>query len=603
MNALMLVIIAACVFAIGYRFYGLFIANRVLRLDANRPTPAVKMADGRDYVKTNKFILFGHHFAAIAAAGPLMGPVLAAQFGYLPGALWIIIGAVVAGAVHDMVVLFASVRHRGHSLANIARREIDLPSGGVASFAILFILILTLAGLSLAVVNTMAVSPWSTFTVFATMPIALIMGVYLHRVRPGDVFGVSVIGVGLLAIVIYLGPYIPAIPALANIFTLSKPTISFVLPVYGFIASVLPVWLLLCPRDYLSSYLKISTIVLLALGIIFVHPHLQMPPLTRYVFGGGPVVPGAVFPFIFITIACGALSGFHAIIGTGTTPKMIGNEKDILFIGYGAMLVEGFVAIMALIAACVLVPADYLAINAPAQIFQTLGLTPVHLPALSQAVGETLQGRTGGGVSLAVGMAYIFSAIPFMKNLMSYWYHFAIMFEAVFILAAVDTGTRVGRFLLQEIAGNVIPKFKEEKWVPGIIICGALFSFLWGRLLYTGSIATIWPLFGISNQLLAACGLIVGTTLIIRLNRVRYAWITVVPGIFIAVITFLAGGLLIIDQYLPQGHYFLIVFSISIAGLMLIIFYRAIRRWFRLIGIKETVIDNNGDKVLAVVDE
>ncbi len=444
MNALTLVFVALCVFALAYRYYGLFIARKVLGIDPSRPTPAVAMEDGHDYHATNKYVLFGHHFAAIAAAGPLLGPVLAAQFGYLPGALWIIIGAVVAGAVHDMVVLFASVRHRGQSLSSIAESEIGKRAGTVASFAILFILILTLAGLSIAVVNAMFSSPWGAWTVFCTIPIALIMGVYMHVWKPGDIRGGSVIGVVLLFLAVITGPHVAADPTLSSLLSLSKKQLSIFIPIYGFVASALPVWLLLCPRDYLSTYLKLGTIGMLAIGIFVVRPDLQMAAVTDYVGGGGPIVPGSVFPFLFITIACGALSGFHAIIGTGTTPKMIASERDIPFVGYGAMLVEGFVAMMALIAACVLIPADYFAINTAAEVFPKLGMSPVHLPELSKAVGEELLGRPGGAVSLAVGMAYIFASVPFMKGLMAYWYHFAIMFEAVFILTAVDTGTRVG---------------------------------------------------------------------------------------------------------------------------------------------------------------
>ena len=457
MNALTLMFVSLCVFALAYRYYGLFIANKVLKLKAKRATPAVVMADGHDYVKTNKYVLFGHHFAAIAAAGPLLGPVLAAQFGYLPGALWIIIGAVMAGGVHDMIVLFASVRHKGQSLSKIAESEIGKFAGLVASFAFLFILLLTLAGLSIAVVNAMFESAWATFTVFATMPIAFIMGIYLHVIRIDDVKGATIIGVVLLFVAILIGPYVAASPTWSAIFRLSKQQISLIIPVYGFVASVLPVWMLLCPRDYLTTFLKIGTISMLAGGILIMRPDFQMAALTPYIHGGGPIVPGAVYPFIMITIACGALSGFHAIIGTGTTPKMIANERDVLFIGYGAMLVEGFVAIMALIAACVLVPADYFAINAAPLVYAKLGMVPVHLPQLASEVAEKVQGRPGGAVSLAVGMAYIFSAVPFMKGLMSYWYHFAIMFEAVFILTAVDTGTRVGRFLLQEMIGQDHP--------------------------------------------------------------------------------------------------------------------------------------------------
>ncbi len=603
MNALTLVFVALCVFVLGYRFYGMFIAKNVLQLKVERLTPAVKMADGHDYVKTNKYVLFGHHFAAIAAAGPLLGPVLAAQFGYLPGAIWIIIGAVMAGAVHDMVILFASVRHKGQSLANIASKEINSTIGGVASVAVLFILILTLAGLSIAVVNAMFSSPWATFTVFSTMPIAILMGLYLHVWRHDDVMGASIIGVVLLFIAVIAGPYVVANPTLASWFTLSKNQIAIIIPIYGFVASALPVWLLLCPRDYLSTYLKIGTIAMLAIGIAFMRPYLLMEPITKFASGGGPVIPGAVFPFVFITIACGALSGFHAIIGTGTTPKMIGSERDVLFIGYGGMLLEGFVAIMALIAACVLVPADYFAINSAPAVFAKLGMTPVNIAHLSKEVGETIQGRPGGAVSLAVGMAYIFDNIPVVKGLMAYWYHFAIMFEAVFILTAVDTGTRVGRFFLQEMVGKYIPKFAEKRWVPGIIITSALFTFCWGYLVYTGNIATIWPLFGMSNQLLASSALIIGTTMIMRMDKVKYAWITGVPGVLMAFITMYAGYLNVAKNFIPNKLYLLTVLNITIMVLMAIVFVGAIKKWLELLKIKTTVKDAYGEKVLEVVPE
>ncbi|MGD0828662.1 MAG: carbon starvation protein A [Desulfobaccales bacterium] len=603
MNALTLVFVALCVFALAYRFYGLFIANRVLELKTERLTPAVKMADGIDYVKTNKFILFGHHFAAIAAAGPLLGPVLAAQYGYLPGALWIIIGCVVAGAVHDMVVLFASVRHKGQSLGKIAEREIGPAVGHVASVAILFILILTLAGLSIAVVNAMFDSAWGTFTVLATIPIALLMGVYLHIWRHGDVLGTSIIGLGLLGAVILAGPYVVASPTLKALFTLSKPQISYLIPIYGFVASVLPVWLLLCPRDYLSTYLKIGTLVALTLGIVWVRPTFLMEPVTRFVSGGGPIIAGPVFPFVFIIIACGALSGFHAIIATGTTPKMLPNERDVLFVGYGAMLVEGFVAIMALTAACVLVPADYFAINAAPAAFAKLGMATVHLPDLAAAVGEKIQGRPGGAVSLAVGMSFIFASIPFMKHLMGYWYHFAIMFEAVFILTAVDTGTRVGRFFLQEMIGQFFPKFLERGWWPGIFITSAIFVSSWGYLVITGNIGTIWPLFGMSNQLLASSGLIIGTTMIIRMNKAKYAWITAVPGIAMAFVTLYAGYLLLVGTYLPNGMYLLATLAMVIMILMVVVFVGTFRKWAELLKIKAPVWDESGDQVLEVVPE
>ncbi|MCX7019457.1 MAG: carbon starvation protein A [Candidatus Sumerlaeota bacterium] len=595
MNALTLLVVALCVFALAYRYYGLFIASKVLRIRKDRPTPAITLADGHDYVKTNRYVLFGHHFAAIAAAGPLLGPVLAAQFGYLPGALWIIIGSVLAGAVHDMVVLFVSVRHNGQGIAHIAAKEIGRVAGATASIAVLFILILTLAGLSLAVVNAMANSVWGTFMVFATIPIALIMGAYLHVWRKGDVLGASIIGVALLFIALLAGPYVADTPSLARYFQYSNNTISVIIPIYGFIASVLPVWLLLCPRDYLSTYLKIGTVVALAAGICFVRPDFLMPAVTSFVHGGGPIIPGSVFPFIFITIACGALSGFHTIIGTGTTPKMIASEGDVLFIGYGAMLVEGIVAIMALTAACVLVPADYFAINASPEAFAKLGMTPVNLDFLSREVGEKLQGRPGGAVSLAVGMAYIFSSFPFMERLMSYWYHFAIMFEAVFVLTAVDTGTRVGRYMLQEAVGSVVPKFLERKWMPGILITSFVFTFAWGYLVYTGDISTIWPLFGMSNQMLASYGLILGTTILLRTGRMCYALITGAPGLFMALITMQAGYLNIVTNYWPKGRLLLVVLSIAIMALMLIVIILTLMRWFTIIRKKLYINREYGD--------
>lgn len=581
MNALTLVFVALCVFALAYRFYGLFIAYRVLGINPDRPTPSHTLEDGHDYHPTNKYVIFGHHFAAIAAAGPLLGPVLAAQFGFLPGALWIIIGAVVAGAVHDMVILFASVRHDGKSISSIAESEIGKLAGVVASFAVLFILILTLAGLSIAVVKAMFNSPWSTFTVLCTLPIALFMGIWMHIIRPGDVKGGSAIGVVLLAIVILAGPYIASDPSLSAFFNLSETTCKLFIPLYGFIASALPVWLLLCPRDYLSTYLKLGTIGALALGIFIVHPNLQMEAVTKFIGGGGPIISGSAFPFLFITIACGALSGFHAIIGTGTTPKMVDNERDILFVGYGAMLVEGFVAIMALVAACVLIPSDYFAINSTAAAYKSLGMEPVHLPQLANAVGEQLMGRTGGAVSLAVGMAYIFSSIPIMKGLMAYWYHFAIMFEAVFILTAVDTGTRVGRYLLQEMVGRVIPKLGEKKWMPGIVITSFMFTVMWGYLVYTGDIMTIWPLFGMSNQLLATCALIVGTTMIIRMGKLKYAWITAVPGILMIPVTMTAGYYNVINNA-RSGKYLLATLAVVLMVLMTIVFVEAFKKWYSL---------------------
>ncbi len=602
MNALTLVFVSLCVFAIAYRYYGLFIANKVLALRADRQTPADICADGIDYVKTNKFVLFGHHFAAIAAAGPLLGPVLAAQFGFLPGALWIIIGCVLGGGVHDMVVLFASARHRGQSLARIAESEVGKTVGIVASFAFLFILILTLAGLSIAVLNALFESFWGVFVVGSTIPIAIFMGIWMYKIRRGDIKTASIIGVALLAVAIYVGGTIEPNSLLGHSLKLSKQQIAVALPVYAFIASVLPVWFLLAPRDYLSTYLKIATIVTLAVGIAIVHPELKMPAMTRFVGGGGPVIPGHVFPYVFITIACGAISGFHAIIATGTTPKMLGNEEDIPFVGYGAMLTEGFVAIMALIAACVLIPADYFAINSAPAAFAKLGVPTVELNRLAAEVQETVQGRPGGAVSLAVGMAYIFDSIPHMKQLMKYWYHFAIMFEAVFILTAVDAGTRVGRFLLQEMFGKVIPKFNQTKWVPGIVITGGLFSFVWGYLVYTGDISTIWPLFGMSNQLLASSALIIVTAMLIRMGKARYGWVTAVPGIFLAFVTMHAGYLNITTMYLPKGMYLLTALAAIVMAMMIIVIVGALKRWRELLKIKERVQDSWGDMVITPIE-
>ncbi|MDR0863518.1 MAG: carbon starvation protein A, partial [Candidatus Symbiothrix sp.] len=480
MNALTLIFAALCIFAIAYRFYGLFLANKVLRLNKERKTPALKYSDGHDYVATNKNVLFGHHFAAIAAAGPLVGPVLAAQFGFLPGALWILIGCVLAGGVHDMVALFASVRHKGESLATIATKEIDPVSGAVSGVAILFIMVLSLAGLSLACISAMHNAPWSLFTVAITIPIAILMGLIM-KMRTNSVTLASVVGVLLLLTGIIFGNYLMRPEVFGEYFNWNIKTISLAIPIYGFFASVLPVWLLLVPRDYLSTYLKIGTILMLAIGIVFVRPVLQMPALTEFIHGGGPIIGGPVIPFIFITIACGAISGFHAVVATGTTPKMIENERQILFVGYGAMLTEGFVAIMALIAACTLIPGDYFAINTPVAAYNDFiaahpDLIPKDLQVFSDHIGIDLHGRTGGAVSLAVGMANIFSNIPYMDKLMAYWYNFAVMFEAVFILTAIDAGTRIGRFLLQEMFGRVVPKFKDKNWVPGAIIAGALFT-------------------------------------------------------------------------------------------------------------------------------
>ncbi|WP_185188482.1 carbon starvation CstA family protein [Chryseobacterium gallinarum] len=605
-NALTLIFASVLLFAVAYRFYGIFIANKVLRLNDQHTTPAVEFADGKDYVATNKNVLFGHHFAAIAAAGPLVGPVLAAQFGYLPGALWILIGCVLGGGVHDMVVLFASVRHKGQSLATIASKEIGKATGTVAGFAILFILILTLAGLSLACINAMHEASWSLFTVVITMPIAIIMGLIM-RYKKNSVLLASILGGILLIAGIIGGHSLMQNPAMNNLFSWDIKTISVAIPLYGFLASVLPVWLLLVPRDYLSTYLKIGTIIMLAVGVIVIHPTIQMPALTAFINGGGPVIGGPVLPFIFIVIACGAISGFHAVIATGTTPKMLNKEREILFVGYGAMLVEGFVALMALIAACTLMPGDYFAINTPKESYDAFlaahpALHGVDIDYYSQKIGIDLHGRTGGAVSLAVGMAHIFNKIPYMDQLTAYWYNFAIMFEAVFILTAIDAGTRVGRFFLQEMLGSVIPKFNDKNWIPGIIISSLLFTFAWGYLVYTGNVSSIWPLFGISNQLLAACGLIVCTTMLIRMNRGRYALCAAIPGVFMAGITFWAGYIQVTTIYIPKEQYLLAALAVTAMVLMLIVFIGAFRKWYELLKIRTTETDFYGEQVKELVE-
>lgn len=605
-NALTLVFTSLLIFAIAYRFYGIYLANKVLRLNDKNTTPAVEFADGKDYVATNKNVLFGHHFAAIAAAGPLVGPVLAAQFGYLPGAIWILIGCVLGGGVHDMVVLFASVRHKGQSLATIASKEIGKTTGTVAGFAILFILILTLAGLSLACINAMHEASWSLFTVVITMPIAIIMGLIM-RYRKNSVTFASILGGILLIAGIIGGHNLMQNETINNMFSWDIKTISIAIPLYGFLASVLPVWLLLVPRDYLSTYLKIGTIIMLAIGVIVIHPTIQMPALTEFVNGGGPVIGGPVLPFIFIVIACGAISGFHAVIATGTTPKMLNREKEILFVGYGAMLVEGFVALMALIAACTLMPGDYFAINTPKDTYDAFlathpGLHGVDIDYFSERIGIDLHGRTGGAVSLAVGMAHIFNKIPYMDQLMAYWYNFAIMFEAVFILTAIDAGTRVGRFFLQEMLGSVIPKFNDKNWTPGIIISSLLFTFAWGYLVFTGNVSSIWPLFGISNQLLAACGLIVCTTMLIRLNRGKYALCSAIPGVFMAIITFWAGYIQVMDIYIPKQQYLLATLAVVAMVLMLVVFVGAFRKWYQLLQVKTSHTDFYGETVKELVE-
>ncbi len=541
-NALWVVVAAGCFYAITYRFYSAFIAAKILSLDASNVTPAIRLKDGVDYHPTNRIVLFGHHFAAIAGAGPLIGPMLAAQFGYLPGFLWILIGAALAGAVHDMIILGASVRKDGKSLAQIARDEVGPVGGVAASIAILFIIVVALAGLGLAVVNALTHSPWGTFTIAVTIPIAFFMGIYLYKIRPGKIAETSIIGVALLLLAVFLGHYIPG-SVLEPYFNLSRNTLVVCMALYGFIASILPVWMLLCPRDYLSTYMKLGTVALLAIGVIVIAPVLLMPAVTQFTSGGGPVIPGKLFPFMFITIACGAISGFHALISSGTTPKMISSEKDVRMIGFGAMVAEGFVAMIALVAACILIPGDYFAINSTLtpEKLAAIGFAPSRIAELSSMVGVNVANRPGGAVSLAVGMASILSGLPGMSGLMAYWYNFALMFEALFILTTIDTGTRVARFLIQEFAGKVYKPFAERNWKPGIYSSSALVVLCWGYLIYSGNISTIWPMFGISNQLLSAIALGVGTTWIIRRGKLKYAWVTFVPCAFLTVTTLTAS--------------------------------------------------------------
>jgi len=555
MNTFPIMLGTLCVFALGYRYYSAFIAAKVLVLDDRRTTPAHTYEDGHNYVPSPKWVLFGHHFAAIAGAGPLVGPTLAAQFGFAPGFLWILIGAVLAGCVHDFTVLVASVRHKGKSLADVARTEIGHGAGLVTMVALLFILLVTLAGLGVVVVNALANSPWGVFTIGWTIPIAFAMGLYMFKSTPGQIkiAGPSAVGVVLLIAAVIGGRWFAA-SSFAEALTFNAHQITFLMMAYGFIASVLPVWLLLEPRDYLSTYMKLGTIVLLILGVFIVHPNIQFPNFTQFVHGGGPIIKGKLFPFLFVTIACGAISGFHALVSSGTTPKMLWKETDARFIGYGAMMCEGMVAVLALIAACSMYPGDYFAINTAPAVFAKLGMHTVNLDLFSAEVGEKLAGRTGGAVSLAVGMAQIFKGLPGMATLTGYWYHYAIMFEALFILTTVDTGTRVARYVMHELLGKVHKPFTNTAWLPGNLITSAIVVASWGYLIYTGNISTLWPLFGTGNQLLATIALAVVTTFLVNMGKVKYAWVTAVPMCFVGVTTLTAGVLSIKTIYWPLAH-------------------------------------------------
>ena len=567
LSAIWFVLAAVCVYLVAYRLYSAFVAAKLLTLDDSRATPAERHDDGRDFVPTHKWVLFGHHFAAIAGPGPLVGPTLAAQFGYLPGTLWLIAGAVLAGCVQDFIILFCSIRRDGKSLGEMAREEVSRRGGLLAQLAVLAIMVILLGVVALVIVNALKSSPWATFTLAMTIPIALLLGVYLRFVRPGRVLEASLIGVALILFVVVAGEWVANSPSWATVFTIGGLPLAAALIVYAFTASALPVWLLLAPRDYLSAFIKAGAIFSLAAGILFVRPHVEMPPLTKFIDGSGPVFAGKIFPFCFITIACGAISGFHALISSGTTPKMILREGHARFIGYGAMLLESFVGVMAMIAACAMPPGVYFAINSPASIVGATAdaaattisgwgfpLAPQTMTDLAHKVGEiTLLNRAGGAPSLAVGMAEIFSNTIGGDRLLSIWYHFAIMFEALFILTVLDAGTRVGRFMVQELGGRVWKPFGRTGWMPGVLLSSAIIVGMWGYFLYQGvidplgGINSLWPLFGIANQLLAAVALVVATTILLKMGRTKWIWVTMAPMAWIVTITMTASYQKIFD--------------------------------------------------------
>jgi carbon starvation protein len=567
LNAVWFVVAAVCTYLVAYRFYSKFIAAKVLALDDSRATPAERLEDGRDFVPTNKWVLIGHHFAAIAGPGPLVGPTLAAQFGYLPGTLWLIVGAALGGCVQDFVILFCSIRRNGKSLGQMAREEVSKRGGMIALLAVLAIMIILLAVIALVIVKALKESPWGTFTLAMTIPIALLMGVYLRYLRPGRVLEASLGGVALVMLAVVAGQWVNGSPAWSRAFTFTGPALALAIIAYGYAASTLPVWLLLAPRDYLSAFIKVGAIAALAFGVVIVRPTLEMPALTRFVDGNGPVFAGKIFPFCFITIACGAISGFHALISSGTTPKMILREGHARMIGYGAMLMESFVGVMAMVAACALQPGVYFAINSPAGIVGTtadaaaatirswgFALDPQTMASLAQRVGEhTLLDRTGGAPSLAVGMAQIFSGTIGGERLLSIWYHFAIMFEALFILTVLDAGTRVGRFMVQELGGHIWKPLGKSGSTFGILVTSALMVGAWGYFLWQGvqdplgGINSLWPLFGIANQLLAAVALVVATTILLKMGRTRWIWITLAPMVWLVAITMTASYQKIFD--------------------------------------------------------
>jgi len=573
-----------CILAIAYRLYGTFMMVKVLKVNDDKPTPAHVLEDGKDYVPTNKWVSFGHHFAAIAAAGPLVGPILAAQFGYLPGLLWLLIGAVIGGAVHDIVVLFASMRKNGKSLSEVAKDELGPVAGFCTGLSMLFIITITMAGLSMVVLHALERNPWGTFAVGITIPIA--MGVGLFYKKTGNLKLASTVGFLFLMAGVFIGPWVQT-TALGDFLTLDTKTLAIALPVYAFFAAALPVWLLLAPRDYLSSFMKIGVFIALIVGVFVVNPSIPFPAFTEFVKGGGPVLAGPVWPFISITIACGAISGFHAFVGSGTTPKMLNKWSDMKPVAFGAMLVECLVGIMALIAATALQPADYFAINSTPEVFRTLGMNVVHLPELSREIGLDLEGRTGGAVTLAVGMTYIFTGMPFFSHLASYFFQFVIMFEAVFILTAIDAGTRVARYLIQDFFGEVYKPLKKTDWIPGSVFASALACLMWGYLLYSGDIGSIWALFGVSNQLMASVGLIIGATIVLKIaDKRRYILTCLIPLAYLYVTVNYAGYWMVRHVYLnPEAAGYSVlngVLSIIMLVLGFIIIVAAVKKWAQM---------------------
>jgi len=551
-NGLWLVVAAGCLYILAFRFYGRFLATRVVELNDDRITPAHRLQDGKNFYPANKYVLFGHHFAAIAGAGPLLGPVLAAQFGYLPGFLWLVVGAVLAGAVQDFIILVASMRRNGRSLPEIARDEIGAITGTATAAAVLFIVVAALAGLGLAVVNALYRNAWGTFTIAMTIPIAFLMGFYLQKVRPGRVGEMTVLGIALLVVAVILGRVV-AQSDLAAWFHFERTTLVWLLAGYGALASILPLWMLLVPRDYLSTFMKVGVVGLLAAGVILLAPTIEMPRVTPFIHGGGPIIPGPIFPFVFITIACGAISGFHSLVSSGTTPKMIDRESQAI-VGYGAMLMESFVGVIALISAALLVPGDYLAINTllSPDALAAMGFPVSRIKELSALVEVEVSGRPGGAVSLAVGMASIFAGLPGMAGLMAYWYQFALLFEALFILTTIDAGTRVARYLVQEIGGRIYAPLRQINWWPGVVASSLVVVGAWGYLIGTGSISTIWPMFGVANQLLGTLALCIGSTVLIKTGKARYLWVTAVPMVFVGLIT-LTGAYELFFLFLGQA--------------------------------------------------